>query len=153
ALHQLIPVVFERPLLSPRVVPMIGLVVFVSGAAGMIWQFWHWGVYDRSFVVYAALAATGLTIDVLHLAVTIARARRWTLTGVNVIAAFAWLLGAVGLGVALAWNLWHPYLTTDHLRLLRAHAHAATLGFFGLLIMGVAYRLLEMFLLAYIDRW
>ena len=33
--------------------------------------------------------------------------------------------------------------------MLRTHAHAAGLGFFGLLIMGVAYRLLEMFLVSH----
>src|SRR5581483_10688355 len=32
---------------------------------------------------------------------------------------------------------------------LRAHAHLAVLGFFGLLVMGVAYRLTEMFLLSH----
>jgi hypothetical protein len=152
ALHQLVPVVFERPLLSTRL-PYLGLALFVSGAAGMIWQFWHWGVYDVSFVWHAAIAATGLAIDIVHLAATIARARRHSLTGANVLAAFAWLLAAVGLGVVLAWNLYRPFLSTDHLQLLRAHAHGATLGFFGLLIMGVAYRMLEMFLLAYVDAW
>lgn len=152
ALHQLVPVVFERPLASTWL-PYVGLALFASGAAGMIWQFWHWGVYSPSFVWHAAAAATGLAIDVVHLGVTIARARRHSLTGAHVLTAFAWLLGAVTLGVALAWNLWQPYLQSDHLRLLRAHAHAAALGFFGLLIMGVAYRMLEMFLLAYVDAW
>lgn len=152
ALHQLIPVVFERPLLSTKL-PYLALAIFLSGAAGMIWQFWHWTVYTPAFVWHAVFAATGLAIDVLHLAVTIALARRWSLTGANVIASFAWLLAAATLGVVLAWNLWQPFLTTDHLQLLRAHAHGAALGFFGLLIMGVAYRLLEMFLLGYVDRW
>jgi hypothetical protein len=152
ALHQLVPVVFERPLLSARL-PYLGLACLVAGAAGMIWQFWHWGVYQESFVWYAGLAAAGLAIDVLHLSATIARSRRHGLTGANVLASFAWLLAAAILGVVLAWNLWHPFLAADHLQLLRVHAHAAALGFFGLLIMGVAYRLLEMFLLAYVDAW
>lgn len=152
ALHQLIPVVFERPLVSTKL-PYVALVIFLSGAAGMIWQFWYWTVYTPAFVWHAALAATGLAIAVIHLGVTIALARRWSLTGANVIAAFVWLLAAATLGVVLAWNLWQPILSFDHLQLLRAHAHGAALGFFGLLIMGVAYRLLEMFLLGYVDRW
>jgi hypothetical protein len=152
ALHQLVPVVFERPLVSTRL-PYLGLALFAGGAAGMIWQFWHWGVYDVSFVWHAAIAAAGLAVDVVHLGITIVRSQRRDLTGAHVLAAFVWLLIAVGLGVALAWNLWRPYLRMDHLMLLRAHAHAAALGFFGLLVMGVAYRLLEMFLLAYNDRW
>ena len=42
-----------------------------------------------------------------------------------------------------------PFLPVFQVEALRAHAHVAALGFFGLLIMGVAYRLLEMFLLSY----
>lgn len=152
ALHQLVPVVFERPLRSTRL-PYLGLAMFAGGAAGMVWQFWFWTVWRPSFVWHAGLAASGLALDVVHLTATIVRSRRRSLTGAHVLAAFAWLLLALGFGVTLAWNLWHPFLTSDPLMVLRAHAHVAALGFFGLLIMGVAYRLLEMFQLAYVDAW
>jgi hypothetical protein len=151
ALHQLVPVVFEVPLVSERAA-WTGLVLYVPGAAGMVWHFWDFEVYRPAFVVSAGLVLAALLVDLGQLAWTVARARTRSLTGAYVLAAMVWLVAAAGLGFALACNLYRPYLDGDHLQLLRLHAHAAGLGFFGLLVMGVAFRLLEMFLLAHVDR-
>jgi hypothetical protein len=151
ALHQLVPVVFGAPLASERVA-WAGLALYVPGAAGLVVGFWRFDVYRAGFVGFAALLLVALLVEVGHLTVTIVRSRVRSLTGTYMAAAFVWLVFAVGLGFALAWNLHRPYLTRDHLQLLRAHAHAAGFGFFGLLVMGVAFRLLEMFLIARVAR-
>lgn len=147
ALHQLVPVVFEAPLASEKAV-WAGMALYLPGAIELVWRFDRFDVYRAPFPVAAGLLTTAVLVWVANLAVTIWRAPTRSLTGAHVIAALAWLVVAVGLGFTLALNLYRPFLQGDHLLALRAHAHAAGLGFFGLLIMGVAYRLLEMFLLA-----
>ncbi|WP_373045359.1 hypothetical protein [Vulgatibacter sp.] len=147
AMHQLVPVVFEVPVRSERIA-WVALFLFAAGAAGLVGHMWSLSV-GWGFPAAAALLTTSVILYAWNLLSTLARKATMTLTGVYVIASLFWLLLAVGFGMALAWHLHAPWLQMNHLLLLRAHAHAAGLGFFGLLIMGVAYRLLEMFLLSY----
>ncbi len=150
ALHQLIPVVFEAKVRSERA-PWIALALYVVGASGFVAQLWSFSFGD-GFVGSAALLVLALYLYLGNLAATLWHGAARTLTGACVIAAFLYLSVAAGLGFALALHLHAPYLSIDHLRLLRVHAHVAGFGFFGLLIMGVSYRLLEMFLIAYVKR-
>ncbi|MFQ5747959.1 MAG: hypothetical protein ACE5H3_00715 [Planctomycetota bacterium] len=147
ALLQLVPVLFQVRIRSEGTA-WIALAFLFLGASGMAGHLWiyetHWGLPFS-----AALLALGLLLYVLNLLATLSRATSLDLTGVHVIAALFHLLLAAGLGLALAWNLWNPFLLGDHLEVLKAHAHLAGLGFFGLLVMGMVYRMLEMFLLAY----
>ena len=149
ALHQLVPVVFEVPVRSERVA-WVALGLYVIGAIGVIGHMWifetGWGLVGS-----AVLLAAALWLYIGNLLATLARASAVTLTGAYVIASLCWLALAAGLGLVLACNLHAPFLYVDHLQWLRAHAHAAGMGFFVLLIMGVAYRLLEMFLLSYVS--
>ena len=150
ALHQLVPVVFEVPVRSERTA-WVAWALYVPGAVGFVGHIW-WFATGWGMLASAALLVAAVWLYAGNLLATLARAARVTLTGAYVIAALCWLLVAASLGFALAWNLHAPYLYVDHLQWLRAHAHAAGLGFFVLLVMGVAYRLLEMFLLSYVDR-
>jgi len=147
ALHQLVPVVFETPVRSERLASIafglyaVSMPVFITG----IWT----SALGWALPLAGSGAAAAIWLYVANLAATLARSPRRSVAGLHVIAALGWLLLAVTLGALLAWNLQRPYLPLFHVALLRAHAHAAGLGFFGLLIMGVAYRLLEMFLLSH----
>jgi len=147
ALLQLIPVLFQVRIRSERTA-WVALVFLFLGASGMVGHMWiyetHWGLPFS-----AALLALGILLYVLNLLATLNRATALDLTGAHVIAALFYLLLAAALGLTLAWNLWKPFLLGDHLEVLKAHAHLAGMGFFGLLVMGMVYRMLEMFLLAY----
>ncbi len=147
ALHQLLPVVLEAPLGSERPA-WVGLALYVPGAATLIVAFATFAT-GPPLVAGALLLVTALAVYAIGLARPLWRAQSLGLTGAYVTAALLHLLVAAALGAALAWNLHAPYLPFDHLRLLRAHAHVAGLGFFGLLIMSVSYRLIEMFLLVH----
>lgn len=151
ALHQLVPVVFEVPVRSERLA-WTAFALYVAGAPGLIAGFFTLDTSEPAGLllpVSATLTALALLLYAANLLATLAKGARRTLTGVHVHAALCWLGIAVTLGALLAWNLRAPFLPVFHVSALRAHAHAAAFGFFGLLIMGVAYRLLEMFLLSY----
>ncbi len=147
ALHQLVPVVFEVPVRSERLAwSAFGL--YAVTAPLFIIRMWTLSA-DWLLAVGAVGAAGAIWLYVLNLYATLLRSGQRSLTGYYVMAALGWLLVAVTLGALLAINLDRPFLPLFHLALLRAHAHAAAFGFFGLLIMGVAYRLMEMFLLSH----
>jgi hypothetical protein len=146
AMHQLVPVVFETPVRSERLA-WFAFGLYTIAAPLFITAIWTFAL-GRLLPVAATGTAAAIWLYVANLLATLIRSPRRSLTGTYVIAALGWLLLAVTVGALLAWNLHSPYLPLFHIALLRAHAHAAGLGFFGLLIMGVAYRLLEMFLLS-----
>ncbi len=148
AMHQLLPVVFEVPVRSERLA-WTGLALYLPGAAGLVIHLWGFRV-GVGLVASATLLFAAVLVYVTNLVATLRAAKSVPLLGWFVLAALAWLVFAAGLGLALAWNLHAPFVTGDHLEGLRAHAHAAALGFFGLLIMGVGLRLMEMFLVAYV---
>lgn len=151
ALHQLVPVVFEAPVRSERL-SWCAFAAYAAGAPLLIVSFCildpaepaHW-----SLPAGATLVAGSIFLYAANLLATLRQSRVRSVTGAHVIAALGWLVVAVALGALMAWNLWTPFLPVFHIAVLRTHAHVAGLGFFGLLIMGVAYRLLEMFLISH----
>jgi hypothetical protein len=147
ALHQLVPVVFEVPVRSERAA-WVAFFAYALGAITFIGHIWTFAT-GLGLVIGAGLLLAAILLYVANLYATLARAAAVPITGVYVIAALFFLVVTAGLGFTLAWNLHAPFLYVDHLHWLRAHAHAGVLGFFGLLIMGVAYRLFEMFLLSH----
>lgn len=146
ALHQLVPVVFEVPVRSERVA-WAAFGLYTAGALGFICHMWL-GETDLWLPVAGTTTAAAVWLYAGNLLATLRRSEQRSLTGAYVVAALGYLLAATALGALLAWNLHAPFLPVFHIALLRAHAHLAAFGFFGLLIMGVAYRLLEMFLLS-----
>lgn len=154
ALLQLLPVLFEVPLVSERAA-WGGFALLVTGGAGFIA---HLATLRVGPVLsgFAGLLVAGVWLAAGNLglsALRSARGRR-SLTGGFVLSALGWLVFAATLGLLLAINLSRPFFTQSHLEVLRGHAGAAGLGFFGLLIMGVGFELLEMFLLSHgAERW
>ncbi|HEY5675591.1 MAG TPA: hypothetical protein VIR81_02330 [Myxococcales bacterium] len=151
ALHQLVPVVFEVPVRSERLA-WTAFALYLAGVPGLVAGFFLLDTSEPAGLllpVSATLTALALLLYAANLLATLARSARRTMTGAHVHAALSWLALAVALGALMAWNLRTPFLPIFHVAALRAHAHVAALGFFGLLIMGVAYRLLEMFLLSH----
>jgi hypothetical protein len=149
AMHQLLPVLFERPLASERA-GWVAFALFLVSAAAFVGHLSVLAI-GPGLPLSAGLLATSLWLYAVNLARSAFRNPRKvrSLTGGFVLSALGWLVFAATLGFLLALNLAHPYLTVNHLVALRAHATAAGLGFFGLLIMGVGFELLEMFLLSH----
>ena len=148
AMHQLVPVVFEVPVRSERLA-WGALGLYAMGTAGLVGHLWRLAT-GCTLVLSAGALLLSLVLYTGNLLLTLrSKRRKLSLTGFYVLCALGWLLVAAGLGFALALNLHAPFLPVSHLQLLRSHAHVAALGFFGLLIMGVAFRLMEMFLLAH----
>jgi hypothetical protein len=147
ALYQLVPVVLETKLRSPWLAKRT-FWIFLPGAIGVIAHTWTYttgpGLWGSGLLAFTAFILFGA-----NLFATLAQVEKWNLTGLHILAALLAMVLAALLGVALAYNLWKPYLPGDHLHYLRAHAHLAFLGWVLLVVMGVAYKLIPMFSLAH----
>ncbi len=144
AAYQLIPVVAEAPLWSRRAAwfhfalhlaaaPLLVHSLFRSDfAAGALW---------------GAVAAAGMALGVVDLAVTADRRSRWTPENVGLVLALFWLLIAVGLGVLLALVRAGRVPGADLDRLRALHLVCGLVGFFLGTLFAVSFKLVPMFLL------
>jgi len=169
AMYQLVPVALETRLYSERLAKW-QFVIHVISCVGMVWMFNAWNMKQVGH--FGSGLALGVGLFVYNLARTLWRVPRWNLVASAIAAALLWfsLTILVGLSIAAAKC---AYESTDGLAaaegvkqmvgglrvvagivshfdaisLMHAHAHLGVVGFFVTLLVGVAYRLLPMFLL------
>jgi hypothetical protein len=146
ALYHLLPVVVGTPIRSQRLAHLgfalhvPGLALFVGGMlAGS----------HGAMLPGAALLSAGLLCFLCNLAATLRAAAVRTLTWWALAAAGTALFATVVLGASLTGNLRWGYLGTGRLAAIGVHLHVAVAGWVLLVIVGVAHRLLPMFLLAH----
>ncbi len=145
ASYQLVPTVLERPLFSERLARW-QLPLFTVGVAGMVAHFAlaRWPGLAAS----AALAGAAVGLHIANLALTMRGLPAWTFTARLVALSLAGLGLTALAGLALAANRLAPFLPVGLFPGLHAHVHLALLGFVSPVVMGVAARVLPMFLLA-----
>lgn len=146
ALYQFLPVALQTPIRSQRLgyatlaLHGPGLLLFLAGLLRS----------DPNLMLPgAALFGSGLLIFVGNLAVTLQRAPGRNLTWWALCGAGASLFSTVVLGISLTGNLRWGYIGPDRFLAVGVHMHVAIGGWVLLTIMGVAHRLLPMFLLSH----
>lgn len=152
ALHQLLPVALGAPAGSGRLshagfwsfVP--GVAIFAAGVATSRTLLYHAGL---------ALVAVGMLLTVGNFGASLLRARDRGITWTAIALGLAFLTSVLGLGVILEHNLHTAFLGEARVRVLAIHLHIALVGWALLVIVGMAQRLMPMFLLAHgVDaRW
>lgn len=146
ALYQFLPVALQVPIRSERVAHLSlalhapGLALFV---AGMLLA------AHPAMLAGAALFGGGLLLFAANLAATLRRAPERNLTWWALVGAIVSLVSTVVLGASLAGNLRWGYLGAGRLIALGVHMHVAVAGWVLLVMVGVAHRLLPMFLLSH----
>ncbi len=119
-------------------------VGFAAGLSGMVLQAWA-ARYD-AFVVYA------LPVGLACLWVAV-RAWRGLMTAVvpwpvklHIVLAFVNLIAAIGYGAVIGWDKARGTLAYSPMLMAFAHAHLAAIGFALMMVVGLSYRLIPMFL-------
>jgi hypothetical protein len=152
ALYQFLPVALGEPvrwqglahLSFALFVP--GLVAFVVGlAAGP----------PVLLLAGAGAFGSGVVLFLVNLGATLARSRTRDLTWWSLLAAAVYLLVTLVLGLSLTGNLRWGYLGVNRWTALGVHMHVALGGWVLMVVIGVAHRLLPMFLLSHgaSERW
>jgi hypothetical protein len=144
AMYQMAPVVLEVTLHSER----LGAWHFglhLTAVAGLVWSFWHW---QMSLAIGSgALLAAGVGLFVYNLARTLRKRPGWDLASASFGAVLGWLTLTVLAGLYLAISKIWAFSPFHPIAAMHAHAHLGVLGAFMVLLVGVSYRLLPMFLL------
>jgi hypothetical protein len=145
ALYQLFPVALGGAVRAPRL-GRWNYWVLAAGIAGFIPSFylnWTLGV-----AVFGSLTVGG----VLHFASQLLRSyptvQDWHPMAFYVLSALVWLVVTIGFGFVYALN-WHFRWFDVSDPMLAAHVHMGLAGWLGLTLMGVSYKLTELFALAH----
>lgn len=146
SLYQLLPVLLETPLYSENLA-RITFVFLASGIITIAWSFWNFYVGIQLEIASALLLLAFICFS-LNIFLTV-RKSKINSTSIDFIStSVIWLLLTGILGFLMAINFTNPFLPKSHLLFLKIHAHIGIAGWFILLIIGVASKLIPMFLLA-----
>lgn len=142
ASFQLVPVALETTLFSERMARW-QFWLMLLGTATMVVHFW--GFQFRAVAAGAGLVLVAALLYVFNLGRTLFQLARWDIVARHVAAALLYLLATALLGSLMALNKVFPIPGADALRLIFAHAHLAGIGWVGMMILGVGYKLIPMF--------
>jgi hypothetical protein len=147
ALYQLLPVVLQVSLYSPRLA-QVTFFLLGTGTILLGYAFWTFSVGAVLLVAASALVLAFLLFN-LNLWLTIRQTSHASIEADFIGTSGIWLLVTGVVGLLMAINFTHPFLPESHLHYLKLHAHVGVGGWFLLLIMGVGSKLLPMFLLSH----
>ncbi len=151
AMTQLVPVILETSLYSVRIARW-GLWLYLLGVSGVAGHFWLLPTGGSGMTSVAIMAFVAILLFVFNIGLTMRKVRGINITVAHMIAAITYLATVATLGLLLGINLGFPFIKGNHLNYLALHAAIGFAGWFSMVIMGVSYRLLPMFTLAYTYR-
>lgn len=144
-LYQLLPVLSEKPLFSSKLAWPV-LVLMVSGTLLLSCAFW---LFDPGLLMQtgAVLLLSGIALHCINMLFTVRHASPSPAIDC-ITAAHLWLLVTAVIGTLLVFNFHYLFLPRDQLHYLSLHAHLGIVGWFLLLIIGAASRIIPMLLLS-----
>jgi hypothetical protein len=149
SLYQLIPVVMEVKLYSEKLA-IATFILFGSGLILLSVSFWD---FTFSHSLWMEIGGGMLLLAVILFAInaikSAAKTERKTIENTFIVTAVLWLLLTVTLGLVIVLNFAFNFLSVSHLQLLKTHANMGLAGWFLLLVIGVASKLMPMFLIVH----
>lgn len=119
----------------------IAVVAGISGVVSHLWLATYSGVAWSGFMVAAGFAWIGI-----RAAAAVFRARLPRQQQIAIGGAFVGAVTTAAFGVLVAHNRSAALFAAGQLRAVAAHSHIGFIGWLGLLVVGIAHRLLPMFL-------
>ncbi len=146
ASHQLVPVLIESKLHSNNLAKL-SFFLAAPGIPLLVYSFYYF-----SFGFVAELGAILVNAAVLtylvNLGISMAKSKRENVHAIFVFTASIWLFLTTLIGLLLIFNFTRDFLTLGSVHYLSLHAHIGIVGWFLLLVIGVASRLVPMFLIS-----
>jgi hypothetical protein len=145
ALYQLFPVALGGTIRSPRL-GRWNYWLLAAGIAGFIPSFYF--DWTPGVALFGSLTVGGI----LHFAFQLLRSypsvKDWHPMALYVLAGLIWLIATIGFGFVYALNWYFGWFEVTG-TLLAAHVQLGLAGWLGLTLMGVSYKLTELFSLAH----
>ncbi len=149
ALYQLIPVVMEVKLYS-EILAYLSFVTLGVGTILMVIHFWF--NYIGSSLLME-IGGTMVFVSVFLFAINgIMSARKTaqkTIENQFIVTSIVWLLLTVLLGIFIIVNVAEGWISKSNMELMKIHVHFGIIGWFMMLVIGVASKLLPMFFIAH----
>lgn len=147
ALYQLVPVVFEASLFSEK----LAKITFWSSSISVLFLTYSFWVGSYTILLpYASICMfISLLLFVINIGLTYKKSTQKSIKSKFVITAIFWLLITESIGTLIALNFKFNFLQEIHLHYLKIHATIGLIGWFVLLIIGVASTLIPMFLISH----
>lgn len=144
--HQLVPVLIEGKLYSNKLA-YTSFFLAATGIPLLVLGFYFFDMnapakWGGRLVVFAIISYF------INIVVSAKKSKRKNVHSVFVITATAWLLVTVLLGLTLVYNFTYDLLPQNSFHYFSIHAHIGIIGWFLLLVIGVASRLIPMFLIS-----
>jgi len=143
AAYQLMPVIFEKELFSSKLA-FISFWFLLSGTILLIVSFWYFkpGLFMIGGGILVLISVMLYNLNIFKTAALAVI----SIQKLFLLVSALWLLITVTVGIILAINLYYPYISYNHLEILKLHAHSGFVGWFLQLITGVSSKLVPMFL-------
>jgi hypothetical protein len=147
ALYQLLPVVLKVSLHS-EFLAKLTFVFLAVGSVLLATSFWIFEV-GRLMQVGGGIVLISFIFFNYNIYRTTRKTSEWDIVADFITTSCIWLLITAGVGMTMVMNFQFPFLKDSHLEYLKLHAHLGIVGWFLLLIIGVASKLFPMFLLVH----
>ncbi|MFA6946950.1 MAG: cytochrome C oxidase subunit I [Pedobacter sp.] len=146
ASHQLLPVLIEGKLDSY----LLALLSFIFAALGIPLLVTGFYLFNTGLILQsgAILVNTSVICYFLNVITSIGESKKYSVHACFIAAATLWLFITTFFGLLLVFNFSRPWLPGNSIEYLSLHAHMGLAGWFLLLIIGVASRLIPMFLIS-----
>jgi hypothetical protein len=146
ASHQLVPVIIEGTLYSEA----LAYITFTLAAAGIVLLVYGFYTFNLSWPAKSGGILTLLSVlsYLINLGKSITKSKSENIHAIFVFTAAAWLFITILFGLMLVYNFTFPLMPGNSLHYLPLHAHLGIVGWFLLLVIGVASRLIPMFLIS-----
>ncbi len=146
ASHQLLPVLIEGKLDSY----FLALLSFIFAAAGIPLLVTGFYLFDTGLILQtgAILVNASVICYFLNVIGSIIESKKYNIHAFFIATASLWLFTTTFFGLLLVFNFSRSWLPENSIEYLSIHAHMGLGGWFLLLIIGVASRLIPMFLIS-----
>lgn len=146
SLYQLIPVITNKPIYSP-ILALIVYFCMLTGTILLAISFWF---FDVGFLIESAACClfSGITLFLVNILLTTRNPNEKIIEIDFIQVSLFWFWLTAFIGALLAFNFRFAFLPKEHLYYLKIHAHIGLIGWFLCLIVGVALKLIPMFLLS-----
>ncbi len=149
ALYQLIPVVMEVRLGS-ELLAHISFGTMAVGTVLLSLSFWRTYIMPNILVeIGGTLIFISALLFAINALISAKKSERRTIENTFIITSIFWLLFTIALGIVMIINAKKHFLAPSSVELLQIHAAAALIGWFMMLVIGVASTLMPMFFIAH----
>jgi hypothetical protein len=149
ALYQLIPVVMEVKLFS-ETLAYITLAGLASGLFFLIAAFMGYNFQlTNNFIIGGSLIIGAVLIFTVNTFVTALRSEKKNISKLYIVSSAIYLLLTVMMGLFIVLNLKYAWLSQAHTEFLKTHIVIGLVGWFLMLVIGVAATLMPMFLIVH----